>query len=86
MLHCRQPFAEQGLDRQKQRTSRKWLRLNSKGHTSVLHADKLQIAEQTGIQVPPFPPSFVGFSIDTERFRLSRDPTIFCSCSRAIFK
>ena len=47
----KQPFLEQRLERKHQRTSRKWLRLQASGHTAVVHADKLQIAEQTGIQV-----------------------------------
>ena len=48
----RQPFLEQRLERTgKQRTARKWLRFDSHGLTSVVHQDKLQIAEQTGIQV-----------------------------------
>lgn len=38
-------------ERQKQRTARKWLRVEATGQTSFLHIDKLQIAEQTGIQV-----------------------------------
>ena len=41
------------MERQKQRMSRKWLRLDARGRTSLVHADKLQIAEQTGIKVPP---------------------------------
>jgi hypothetical protein len=47
----KQPFLEQRLERKHQRTSRKWLRLQASGHTAVVHADKLQIAEQTGIQM-----------------------------------
>lgn len=45
------PSLAQRLERKHQRTSRKWLRLEATGRTSVVHTDKLQIAEQTGIQV-----------------------------------
>ena len=48
----KQPFfLEQRLERRHQRTARKWLRFEATGRTSVVHTDKLQIAEQAGIQV-----------------------------------
>lgn len=50
MAFLKQPFLEQRLERKHQRTSRKWLRFEATGRTSVVHTDKLQIAEQTGIQ------------------------------------
>lgn len=47
----RQPFIQQKTERQKQHTARKCLSLEASGHTSCVQVDKLQIAEQTGIQL-----------------------------------